>query len=79
MLVTKMESGDYDQIKNTVITNPVGQEGEKNNLTLLDNVFYPMLEIFEFPLSGFDIFKGNPADQILDLEKYFSYVVPYAA
>jgi hypothetical protein len=57
-----MESGDYDQIKNTVTTNPMGQYGEKNNLTLVDYKFMPILELFDFPPSGFDLFSGNPAD-----------------
>ena len=78
MLITQMESGDYDQIKNTVMTNPMGQEGEKNNLTLVDYTFMPIIELFDFPSTGFDIFKGNPADQIIDLDKFYTYVTPLA-
>lgn len=34
ILIDQMESGDHDQIKNTVMTNPVGLSGERNNLKL---------------------------------------------
>jgi len=43
-----MESGQIDNIKNTVMTNPVGAEGGKNNLALKDYVFLPIVEIVEY-------------------------------
>ena len=77
MLVTQMESGDYDQIKNTVMTNPVGSEGGKNNLTLLDFKFYPILELYSLP-QGIDIYKGDSKNEIVDIDKLYSYIVPTA-
>jgi hypothetical protein len=40
-----MNSGDIDQIKNTVMTNPIGEEGGRNNMDLKDFVFMPVIEI----------------------------------
>ena len=68
LLVTRMESGDYDQIKSTVMTNSMGTSGTKNNLNLIDFHFMPILEVPVVPTS-FDVFKGEPKDGVLDLEK----------
>ena len=43
-----MESGSNDQIKNTVMTNPIGQVGGINNLDLKDYSFLPIIEIHNY-------------------------------
>lgn len=73
VLISQMESGVIDQIKNTVMTNPIGDQGERNNLTLHDYTFLPVIEIKGLKYTG-DVFKGNREDKIIDLEKFYSFI-----
>ena len=73
-----MESGDIDLIKETVVSNPIGEEGGKNDIKLKDFIFMPIVEIQEKSPFSFirplDIFEGEPDDKVLDLKKYYNYV-----
>lgn len=77
-LITQMESGDNDQIKNTVMSNPVGEKGGITNLALKDYYFLPIVEIqynIEWAAQDhLDIWEGPPSNRVFDLEKYFNYV-----
>jgi hypothetical protein len=70
-LIVQMESGDIDLIKETVVSNPIGEEGGKNDIKLKDYVFMPIVEIQEKSqfsiIRQLDIFEGEPDDKVLDL------------
>jgi hypothetical protein len=78
ILLTQMMSGDVDQIKNTVVSNPIGKEGGRDDLTLEKYTFLPIIEIFEntpwIQQNHLDIWDGPITDRVFDLEKYFNYL-----
>ena len=78
VLVAQMQSGDIDQIKNTVMSNPLGEEGGRNDLQYGKFNFLPLIEIYnQSPWQDqdhLDIWDGDPSDRIFDLEKYYNYV-----
>lgn len=51
-LITNMESGSLDLLKNILISNPLGTDEGKNNLDLKAYKFLPIVEIY--PTAGKD-------------------------
>ena len=78
ILITQMESGAIDQVKNIVMKNQINEEGGRNNLKLTDYNFMPVLEIdANTPFDTqdhLDVWDGSPKDRVFNLEKFFDHV-----
>jgi hypothetical protein len=72
-----MESGDIDQIKETVMSNPLGEEGGRNDLKMKDYVFMPIVEMVDKSpfekMKHLDIWDGDPYNKKFDIEKLYDY------
>ena len=78
ILIIQMHSGDIDQLKNTVMSNPLGEEGGQNDFDLKDFTFMPVIEINTYTPEAqhahLGIYEGDPDDLVFNLTRFYDHV-----